>query len=267
MIWLSVVTVVRDDPAGLWRSVESLRAQDLNSVEFVVVDSSADPERVQKVLGVLPQSLRTTVLREPPRGIYPAMNSALGACTGSFAYFLNAGDRLHSPHVLESVQAAMPMGAVWAHGPVEIVARDGAKVVTPDWDYERERRYAFSRGHFPPHQGTFASVDALRAAGGFDTRYRIAADYAMFLRLSLIADPVHLPFVIAEFQEGGASTLNWRQSFREFHHARHEILPMTRSQRVLEATVHAWRYALVYGHREVRPRLARRTRPHESVVQ
>jgi hypothetical protein len=40
--WLTVVTVVKDDPAGFAATVESLAAQDLSAVEYVVVDGSAD---------------------------------------------------------------------------------------------------------------------------------------------------------------------------------------------------------------------------------
>ena len=67
-------------------------------------------------------------------------------------------------------------------------------------------------------------TDALKELGGFDTSFLIVADYVAFLRLSLLADPVTTPVVIAEFAEGGASSVQWRESIEEFHLARVDVL-------------------------------------------
>jgi hypothetical protein len=77
-------------------------------------------------------------------------------------------------------------------------------------------------------------TDLLRTVGGFDARYRIAADYAAFLQVSLLADPVVLDFVIADFFEGGASTSHWRAAFKEFHRARLEVFAPQGSDRLRE---------------------------------
>ena len=63
--------------------------------------------------------------------------------------------------------------------------------------------------------------------GGFDIGYRITADYAAFLRLSLVADPVEVADVLAVFTEGGLSTVAWQESLGEFHRARREILHLS----------------------------------------
>lgn len=255
MPWLSVVTVVKDDRDGFARSLASLREQELDGVEWIVIDGSSD-------IGAIPALLEqdsspSAVYRhEPPRGIYPAMNTALESASGDVIYFLNAGDTLVSPAVLARVREQLHASAVWGFGPVEIEEASGSVVVTPPWDYRAEKRSGFSRGFFPPHQGTFARTSALRQIGGFDTSYRIAADYAAALHLSLLADPVELPFVIARFREGGTSTVRWQESFREFHRARREILRPSGIAALRERWETARRYALVYAHREVRPRLS-----------
>jgi hypothetical protein len=67
----------------------------------------------------------------------------------------------------------------------------------------------------------------LRDLGGFDPSYTIVADYAAFLRLSRLADPLILDTVIATFVEGGVSTRRWKASIQEFHRARRRILRPT----------------------------------------
>ena len=219
--WLTVVTVVKDDAAGFARSLASLSGQDLDGVEYVVIDSSADRDDAADALAHA--GVAAALTWTEPAGIYAAMNAGLAQASGDFIYFLNAGDVLHDgvlATLRDAVQAHDPQ---WVLGDVEIVATDGTRTITPMWDYAAEQTQAFSRGLFPPHQGTAVRTDLLRSVGGFDTSYRIVADYAAFLRFSHIA-PLRIDLVIASFSEGGTSTVRWQESVREFHRARVAIL-------------------------------------------
>jgi GT2 family glycosyltransferase len=224
--WLTVVTVVRDDLTGLQRTCSSLAAQDLTGVEYLVVDSSSD--RASVPAATMSAGLDARHEWVAPAGVYPAMNRGLALATGEYTYFLNAGDTLYGSDVLSHVhQALQSEDASWAFGPVEVVSRDGTRTITPPWDFPREQALGFSRGHFPPHQGTFVRTSLLRELGGFDPSYTIVADYAAFLRLSQVAAPMVLDTVIATFVEGGVSTRRWKASIREFHRARRRILEPT----------------------------------------
>lgn len=219
--WLSVLCVIKDDPDGLRRTLHSLVRQDLEGVEIVIVDSSADRSEVSRIADRV--GIAHTYSWMEPCGIYPAMNHGLSLSHGEFAYFANAGDELFSPDVLGRVRTHVGDSS-WAFGPIEVMEQDGSRVVTPRWDYHREKRNFFARGLFPSHQGTFARTTLLRELGGFDGSFRIAADYAMALKLSRESNPVQLPFIIARFYEGGASTHAREESFHEFHRARVMIL-------------------------------------------
>ena len=254
--WLTIATVIKDDAAGFERTLASVDAQDLGGVELVVVDSSVDRDSVPAALTGLSFGGSVHLSWSAPSGIYPAMNGALAAAAGDYVYFLNGGDEFAERTVLAQVREALTAAeATWAFGPVEIVEPSGAQVITPSWDYQAERRALFSRGLFPAHQGTFARREVLVSLGGFDVSYRISADYAMALRLSLAGDPVLLPFVIARFHEGGTSTQDWKASFAEFHRARREILAPAGAAALRERWETARHYGLVYAHREVCPRL------------
>jgi GT2 family glycosyltransferase len=250
--WISVVSVVKDDPDGFERTLISIMNQNLDDVQLVVIDSSGDPDVIPSLISSFPGEV--IYYWVPPAGVYSAMNKALTHASGNFTYFANAGDEFFSSHVLSDVRS-LAKDSVWAFGPVEIVEADGSRVFTPAWNYKAEQARGFSRGFFPAHQGTFVRTDQLRALGGFDTSYSVAADYAMALRLSLLADPVILPFVIARFHEGGLSTKQWKESFREFHRARQEILNPRGSARIKEEFDTRLHFAAVWLTREVRSRL------------
>ena len=218
--WLTIVTVVKDDAEGLQRTLESLVAQKLTDYQHVVIDSSSNRDEVHALL-VKTAAQYTWVV---PAGVYAAMNTGLDYANGSYVYFLNAGDWLYSPTTLSTLRAQLDeYSPPWAFGPVEIVSMDGTRTITPPWNFQREAALGFSRGHFPAHQGTIVERSVLEGFGGFDTTYRIAADYAMALQLAATGAPLQLDFPLACFTEGGVSTLEWKRSLREFHRARVEI--------------------------------------------
>ena len=253
--WLSIITAVKDDPSGLARTMESVRSQDLDGVEVIVIDGSEDPDAVRAICSGLAE-----VHWEVPAGIYAAMNSGLIHARGAYVQFLNAGDVLHSSNVLERVRGSLDSVCLWAFGPVELIGADGTRVVTPPWDYRREKESLFARGHFPQHQGMFVQRSTLMDLGGFSVDYQIAADYRSFLQLSNLADPLVLDFIVADFAEGGASTVHWQESFREFHRARREVLRpagMTAVRERLDSLTH---FGRVWAYREVVLPLKRRAR-------
>ncbi|MCF8526169.1 MAG: glycosyltransferase [Candidatus Nanopelagicales bacterium] len=255
--WLSVITVLKDDPDGFARTLESVASQDLLGVEYVVIDSSLDRNAIEGALAALHAKQPDLTIRYKwmePRGIYAAMNLALDTSLGTYAYFANAGDHLHGPSVLRDVRRALADEPIWAFGGIEIVQADGMRVVTPRWEYRKEKSALFSRGHFPPHQGTFVRRDVLQRLGGFDTSYLIVADYHAFLRLAAVADPLHLDMVVATFFEGGVSTDRWRESLREFHRARREVLAPKGFDAVRELVATARQAAVMSVHRGLRSR-------------
>ena len=248
--WLSIITVVKDDHDGIKSTVQSIEKQHVEGVEWVVVDSSADPAKVAEV--AQQSSLDARLIHQPPRGIYPAMNHGLSAASGTYAHFLNAGDTFAASQVLRKLREILEDShSDWLYGPVRIVETSGRVTQTPSWDYNTERKRLFARGKFPSHQGTLAKRSLLESLGGFDTSYRIAADYAMALRLSQHSSPGIVNFPIAEFLEGGVSTTDWKQSFREFHRARRQVLQPTGMANLLELWNTGLHFSKVFVYRDL----------------
>jgi len=250
--WLTVVTVVKDDLAGFNKSLTSLLEQDNSGVEYVVIDSSGDPSVVESAtLGSGFEDFK--VEWSLPAGIYPAMNKGLELARGEYIYFLNAGDSFIDNGVLANLRKLVrSTSPVWVVGLVKILELGGKTVISSVWDYEEQKHKLFADGLFPPHQGTVVRTEVLRSVGGFDVRYKIAADYAAALSLTKVADPIMTDYVIAVFVEGGVSTNKWKESFREFHEARREILA-PRGLAAMFELVNYWKhFAKVFVLRSIR---------------
>jgi glycosyltransferase involved in cell wall biosynthesis len=240
-IWLTIVTVVKDDQAGLERSARSLSVQNRAGVEYLVIDSSADASSSAGVLeesGISSSSIQWC----EPRGIYSAMNFGLELARGKYVYFLNAGETFRDSTVLEDLNRIVLLKApAWIVGRVQILEQSGDCVTSAPWDYKAEKKALFARGLFPPHQGTIVRTATLRSVGGFNQQFTIAADYAAALSLSRVDDPFMTNQVIATFFEGGISTTRWQDSFREFHQARVEVFA-PRGLAALCERIRYWRH-------------------------
>ena len=228
---LSIITVVKDEPEGLQRTLASIDAQGELDAEVVIIDGSESA-----VDNVTLSSLPWRIVRQSPRGIYPAMNAGLESARGEYVYFLNAGDTFSGsdtlPRVLDGLRESPD--SVWAFGTVEFYDASGHPLHEPTWSYESERGKLFARGVFPAHQGVVARTDALRHLGGFDESYIVAADYKLMLQLSTLATPLRWEWPIARFQQGGVSSQRWWIALREFHRARSEVFQPSGRYRVVE---------------------------------
>jgi glycosyltransferase involved in cell wall biosynthesis len=221
---LSVITVVKDEVAGFIETLKSLNEQSLKEFNWVVIDSSTDRTAISSLVESYGKS--ADYLWVEPEGIYPAMNLGASLAQGRYLYFLNSGDTLFNSDTLRRVDDALAATCpLWAFGNIDFWNQKGQKLTEPHWDYNTEQQHRFARGRFPGHQGLFVDKNAFEALGGLDTQFSIAADYHMICRLSQIQAPRELGFVVANFTQGGASTLSWRTAQKEFRKARKIVFP------------------------------------------
>jgi glycosyltransferase involved in cell wall biosynthesis len=221
--WLSIITVVKDDPIGFERTRSSVLSQTLKNFEWVVVDSSAEP------LTQMKDAIYSWV---EPEGIFPAMNIGINLSAGTFVYFLNAGDIFMEPNSIEQVLPVLTKDCDALICDVLFVYENGDVVLPPPLNMELEASYYFARGRFPPHQGLICRRTVLTTLGGFNTQFKIAADFDLFLRVFHAARVCYEPLVIAKFYTGGTSSKSWVRAQREFHKSRVREFDLSLSEKV-----------------------------------
>ena len=92
---LSIITINRNNAAGLEKTMQSVLSQTCSDFEYVVVDGASTDwsmEVIRKFESELGDRLKW--ISEPDKGIYNAMNKGIGMATGDYLEFLNSGDRL-----------------------------------------------------------------------------------------------------------------------------------------------------------------------------
>lgn len=199
---LAILTVVRNDLAGLIDTHDSLRGQLGPRIAWLVADGGSTDGTAEWLAerGDPPVWWRSA----PDLGIYAAMNDGLDAARRlgfSHVLFLNAGDRLAAADcAVRLLQAAgrRPDAALFYGDALERQG-DGRILLKR----ARSHRWA-AFGMFTHHQAMIYSVSAL-AGLHFDPAFRIASDYAFTLATLGRGPAVRLRWPVCLFAPGGLS--------------------------------------------------------------
>ncbi len=203
---ISVITVTYNCATTVSQALASVAAQDYEDVEHVIVDGASCDGTWMVIQSR--RSPRVVAFSEPDRGIYDALNKGIARSSGHIIGFLHADDLFADARVLSSVAEAMRDPSVHAvYGDLEYVRNDDVRRVIREW---RSRPFSvglLKRGWMPPHPTLYVRRSVYERLGGYDTNYRIAADYEFILRL--FSTPglrtVYIPRVLVRMRAGGIS--------------------------------------------------------------
>ncbi len=195
---VSIITVVRNDPLGLARSIASVRGQSHQQFEFIVIDGASHDGTVDVIRKN--EDIVDYWESRADNGIYDAMNKGLRHATSQLVLFLNAGDEfLDGESLATAVRGAeqSPEADILRFRAVREDSR-------PAGSFGRHSAILFeSVGN---HQATLIRTDVHKRFP-FDTRYRIKADRDVQLRMYLAGCHVEsIPKFITRFESGGISS-------------------------------------------------------------
>lgn len=210
-VLVSIVTVSRNDADRLATTIQSLsRFYGDSRYEHLVVDGGS-ADHTHQVVAPLVGVVNFRFDSGLDRGIYDAMNRGVRLSSGRFLLFLNCGDRMvMSPDVLADCLDASGNNSgtdiiCFAYRHVDC---GGGKLVVA----------SKARSHRLPtsHQGIIFSASFVRAHG-YNTRYRIAADYDLYLH----ANPSRVNLALTDMpltavEVHGVASSNPQASYKEY---------------------------------------------------
>lgn len=215
---ISIITVTLNSAAVVSRAIESVLAQAVPDLEYVVVDGASRDETRKIVESYRDrfQNGRLRVLSEADSGLYDAMNKGIGLASGEVVGILNSDDRLLPGALAAVCDIFRKTNADVVFGDVIVEGVGGSRTL-------RSSEIGLDVAMTIAHPGCFVRRNAYRRWGTFDTNLRTAADYDLLLRFREAgARFVRLDRVVAVFTAGGASSKSFslaREMFRV--HRRH----------------------------------------------
>lgn len=231
MIKLSIITINRNNAAGLRKTMESVFAQTYKDFEYIVVDGASDDDSVNVIKELESEGVRELGafkwMSEPDTGIYNAMNKGIEIAEGrrvvnpfnrsersecenkvikdGYVLMLNSGDYFVDEHVIERIMGELD-GTDIVQGNIIKVGADEERL---------ERGYGKSDISFIDvmhayflHQASFCRRIIFDKYGYFDESYRINGDTVFYAKCLAFGDATfkYVNHNIAYFDNTGIST-------------------------------------------------------------
>lgn len=203
---ISVITAVYNRAGSIVQAIQSVQDQSWPNVEHVVIDGASTDGTLQVLQSCL--NRQTVWLSEPDGGIYDALNKGFARATGDVIGLMHSDDFFADNHVLERVASAFADPAIDAvYGDLDYVAKDSTSRIIRRWRPGAYHPAKLARGWMPPHPTLYLRRSVVERWGGYDTQFRIAADYDAILRYFGQGQirAAYLPHVLVKMRVGGES--------------------------------------------------------------
>lgn len=211
---VSIITVCYNSAATIRSTIESVLVQDYPDVEYIIIDGASTDDTLSIVRQY--QGKISTIVSEPDKGIYDAMNKGINVATGDIVGILNSDDFYETNDVLSAVVQTFNNSpdVQLVFGDLVFVKPVNLTKITRFYSLPNFKPWKLRFGWMPPHPATFIKKRAYDKYGLYKTTFKIAADYELFVRLLLVKNLTykHLNKVLIRMRSGGASTSGFRSS-------------------------------------------------------
>lgn len=208
-ILLTIITVVFNGAVDLMKTIESVRSQRGDKLQFVVIDGGSTDGTVDLIKNH--EDVIDCWVSESDLGIYDAMNKGIALSKGKYLLFLNAKDELVvNLSVLEEVLSG---DYVFVYGKANMLEADRRVIYVKGKPLKSHRKLL--TGTPLCHQAIFYRRDLI---GSYDLDYRIMADrvltYALVAEYG-VSKTLFLDLPIVNYFEGGFSRQNYKRWKKE----------------------------------------------------
>lgn len=196
---VSVITVVFNGEKYLEETIQSVITQTYDNVEYIIIDGGSTDGTLD-IIKKYDDKINYWVSEEDG-SIYDAMNKGLKLATGEYIGILNADD-FYEPFTIEKSLALIINNNVdYSVAKVQYV--NTKNIISPIYPLEKNKIY---QEMFYPHISAFIPRIAYKKVGLFNTKFKIAGDHDMALRIHLAGfNAIYLDEIVGRLTENGIS--------------------------------------------------------------
>lgn len=205
---VSIVTVTFNAIDVIFNTIDSVKNQNYNSFEFIVIDGGSTDGTLDVIRNF--STYITYSVSQPDKGIYDAMNKAIDVATGEWLIFMNAGDCFVNNEVLNDLfnqEIDDDVSVIYGN---TIVKYPRMEVLLPGKFFTKnDINLPFC------HQSSLVKTSLLKEIR-FDLCYKIAADYNFYYTLFKTGKSFkYVDISIAKYDAIGFSTNRVLETFVE----------------------------------------------------
>ena len=222
---LSIITINYNNAAGLSNTIKSVIGQTSSEFEYIVIDGGSTDGSID-IIRHYEHNL-THWVSEPDEGIYNAMNKGILLARGDYCQFLNSGDYLLSPDVIERMLLEFPDDCSILYGN-KIREINGKRVTQKSYAGRQITLLDLYRSTIF-HAPAYIKRTLFDKYGLYDEKLQIVSDWKFYL----IAVGLHNESVayrdidVVWFDTNGISTVNQVLDQQERVAVLQQVLPKT----------------------------------------
>ncbi len=210
----SIITVTYNAGAVLEDTIQSVITQTYRNVEYIIVDGGSKDHTLD-IINRYREHIHTLV-SEPDKGLYDAMNKGIRLATGDYLCFLNAGDELHEDDTLQLMVHSITGTELpdVLYGETAIVDEEGHFLRMRRLSAPEDLNWkSFKDGMLVCHQAFFPRREL---AEPYDLRYQFSADFDWCIRIMKKSHTLHnTHLTLIDYLNEGMTTRNHRASLHE----------------------------------------------------
>jgi len=242
---LSIITINYNNASGLRKTIESVVNQTSRDFEYIIIDggSTDDSLNVIRSFTNIPQAVYTTMdhlldsvtvypshlpisywVSETDSGIYQAMNKGILVAKGEYCQFLNSGDWLASPNVIEKMLTSFTDCSIYYGNMLKLMPK--GRIYRDTCNEGKITMLNFYQGTLN-HSPTFIKRSMFEKFGLYDETLCIVSDWKWFLiAIGLNNEPLKYTNIdVAYFDMNGISNTHRNQEKQERRKVLVELLP------------------------------------------
>ena len=203
---ISIITATWNCEKTIADCLDSVASQSYQNKEHIIVDGNSK----DGTLGILNKHRNrlSSIVSEPDNGIYDALNKGIYRSSGDVIGFLHADDVYAHENVLSKLAGIFEDPSISAvYGDLQYVSKKNLNNVVRHWSSSEFDMDKLRKGWMPPHPTLYVRRSWYERIKGFDTQYKISADYMSILTLFSEKDffSKYIPEVLVKMRIGGSS--------------------------------------------------------------
>ena len=208
---LSIITINRNNAAGLEKTLQSVTDQTFKEFEYIVVDGASTDGSVEVIKKYESKFAHLKWISEPDKGIYNAMNKGICMASGDYIQILNSADCLASGDVTEKMLSALEKAGNPSilYGNMIKYFPDGKKIVDKCFAGQEITMLGMFTGTLN-HDPAYIRHDLFEKYGYYDETLKIVSDWKWYLQAIILGEekPHYVDMNVTLFDMTGISETN-----------------------------------------------------------
>ena len=178
---VSIITITFNSEATIEQTIRSVIDQTYKNIEYIIVDGGS----TDGTLGIIEKynSYIHKFVSEKDKGLYDALNKAIGMATGDVIGMIHSDDFYINGNVIQKyAECFLKTNADSVYSDLYYVDKNNTDKIIRKWKSGTYKSGSFINGWMPPHPTFFVKRNVYEKLGKFNMEFKSAADYELMLR-------------------------------------------------------------------------------------